>query len=49
LVPERDALAPDERIDPRWVSFLISRRALADLSMPLWLRWLQPLLSACSR
>jgi HD superfamily phosphohydrolase len=45
MVPERDALAPDERIDPRWVSFLISKPALADLSMPLWLRWLQPLLS----
>jgi len=46
MVPERDALAPDERIDPRWVSFLlISKTALADLSMPLWLRWLQPLLS----
>jgi len=45
MVPERDALAPDERIDSRWVSFLISKPALADLSMPLWLRWLHPLLS----
>jgi hypothetical protein len=44
-VPARDALAPDERIDPRWVSFLISKPALADPSMPRWLRWLQPLLS----
>jgi HD superfamily phosphohydrolase len=45
VVPERDALAPDERIDPRWISFLISKPALADASMPRWLRWLQPLLS----
>ena len=44
-VPERDALRPDESIDPRWLSFLISKPALADPSMPLWLRWLQPLLS----
>ncbi len=42
---ERDAFATDERIDPRWVSFLVSKPALADLSMPTWLRWLQPLLS----
>jgi hypothetical protein len=44
-VPERDALRPDESIDPRWVSFLIGKPALADASMPRWLRWLQPLLS----
>jgi HD superfamily phosphohydrolase len=43
--PERDALRPDESIDPRWLSFLISKPALTDPSMPLWLRWLQPLLS----
>ena len=45
VVPERDALRPDERIDPGWVSFLISKPALADPDMPRWLRWLQPLLS----
>jgi uncharacterized protein len=44
-VPERDALRPDERIDPCWVSFLISKPPLADPAMPLWVRWLQPLLS----
>jgi HD superfamily phosphohydrolase len=44
-VPERDALRADERIDPCWVSFLISKPALADPGMPLWVRWLQPLLS----
>ncbi len=44
-VPPRDALRPDESIDPRWLSFLISKPALADQSMPRWLRWLQPLLS----
>jgi uncharacterized protein len=44
-VPERDALRPHESIDPRWLSFLISKPPLADTSMPRWLRWLQPLLS----
>ena len=44
-VPERDALRQDERIDPRWISFLISKPALTDPTMPLWVRWLQPLLS----
>jgi HD superfamily phosphohydrolase len=44
-VPQRDALRDDERIDPRWISFLISKPALSDPSMPLWVRWLQPLLS----
>ena len=44
-VPERDALRSDEAIDPRWLSFLISKPALTDPSMPRWLRWLQPLLS----
>jgi len=44
-IPARDALRPDESIDPHWLSFLISKPALADPSMPRWLRWLQPLLS----
>ena len=44
-VAERDAFADDETIDPAWVSFLISKPALADAAMPRWVRWLQPLLS----
>ena len=44
-VPERDALRPDESIDPRWISFLIAKPALSDPSMPRWVRFLQPLLS----
>jgi HD superfamily phosphohydrolase len=44
-VAERDALHAHERIDPRWVSFLVSKPALVDPAMPVWLRWLQPLLS----
>ncbi|MFL5770499.1 MAG: HD domain-containing protein [Chloroflexota bacterium] len=44
-VPARDAFADREAIDPRWVSFLVSKPALADDGMPGWLRWLQPLLS----
>jgi uncharacterized protein len=44
-VPERDAFAAAESIDPAWVSFLISKPALADPSMPRWVRLLQPLLS----
>jgi uncharacterized protein len=43
--PERDAFAEGESIDPRWVSFLISKPALTDPSMPAWVRLLQPLLS----
>jgi hypothetical protein len=44
-VPERDAFEEAEAIDPRWVSFLVSKPPLVDSSMPRWLRWLQPLLS----
>ena len=44
-VPERDAFADGESIDPAWVSFLVSKPALADPAMPRWVRWLQPLLS----
>jgi uncharacterized protein len=44
-VPERDAFGESESIDPRWVSFIVSKPALADPSMPTWVRWLQPLLS----
>jgi HD superfamily phosphohydrolase len=44
-VPERDAFAEGEAVDPAWVSFLISKPALADPAMPRWVRWLQPLLS----
>ena len=45
LVPERDAFAADEAIDPRWVSYLISKPALVDPSMPTWVQRLQPLFS----
>ncbi|HET7030925.1 MAG TPA: HD domain-containing protein [Candidatus Limnocylindrales bacterium] len=44
-VPQRDAFHPGERIDPRWVSFLVSKPALVDPAMPGWVRTLQPLLS----
>ncbi len=45
ILPERDAFASGEAIDPRWVAFLVSKPALADPAMPRWVRWLQPLLS----
>jgi hypothetical protein len=44
-VPERDRFADGEAIDPRWVSFLVSKPPLVDGSMPAWVRVLQPLLS----
>ena len=44
-VPERDAFADDEVIDPRWVAFLVAKPALVDPTMPCWVRWLAPLLS----
>jgi len=44
-VAERDAFATGESIDPAWVAFLVSKPALADPTMPGWVRWLQPLLS----
>jgi HD superfamily phosphohydrolase len=43
--PARDAFGDGERVDPRWVSFLVSKPALDDPGMPRWIRWLQPLLS----
>jgi HD superfamily phosphohydrolase len=43
--PERAGFAEGEAIDPRWISFLISKPPIADASMPLWVRWLQPLFS----
>jgi len=45
IEPARDAFGAGESIDPRWVSFLVSKPALADADMPQWVRWLQPLLS----
>ncbi|MBA2382083.1 MAG: HD domain-containing protein [Chloroflexi bacterium] len=44
-VPDRDAFATDEVVDPSWVAFLVSKPALLDPTMPTWVRWLQPLLS----
>lgn len=44
-VPERDAFADGEAIDPAWVAFLVAKPALDDPAMPRWVRWLAPLLS----
>jgi uncharacterized protein len=43
--PARSALHPHESIDPRWISFLVSKPRLVDPAMPHWVRRLQPLLS----
>ena len=43
--PERDGFEPSEAVDPHWIAFLVSKPALADTSMPRWIRWLQPLFS----
>ncbi|MET1232887.1 MAG: HD domain-containing protein [Candidatus Limnocylindrales bacterium] len=45
LEAERAAFAEGEAIEPRWISFLMSKPPLADLTMPLWVRRLQPLFS----
>jgi HD superfamily phosphohydrolase len=44
-VAERDRFADGEVIDPRWVSYLISKPPLVDPAMPAWVRAVQPLLS----
>jgi hypothetical protein len=41
----RDGFAPGESIDPRWISFLVSKPRLVDPDMPHWVRRVQPLLS----
>ncbi|MFI5254762.1 MAG: HD domain-containing protein [Candidatus Limnocylindrales bacterium] len=41
----RAAFAEGEAIEPRWIGFLISKPPLADPTMPLWVRRLQPLFS----
>ena len=43
--PALGAFAEGEAIEPRWISFLISKPPLADPTMPLWVRRLQPLFS----
>ncbi|MGH2407383.1 MAG: HD domain-containing protein [Candidatus Limnocylindrales bacterium] len=45
LEAERAAFADGEAIEPRWIGFLISKPPLADPTMPLWVRRLQPLFS----
>ena len=45
LEAERAAFAAGEAIEPRWISFLMSKPPLADPTMPLWVRRLQPLFS----
>lgn len=41
----RDAFRPGEAIEPRWISYLVSKPRLVDATMPHWVRRLQPLLS----
>ena len=43
--PSHAAFASGESVDPRWISFLISKPPIADPAMPLWVRRLQPLFS----
>ena len=43
--PERAAFADGERIDPRWIGFLVSKPPLSDPTMPLWVQRVQPLFS----
>ena len=45
LEAERAAFAEGEAVEPRWISFLMSKPPLADPTMPLWVRRLQPLFS----
>ena len=45
LQAERAAFAEGESIEPGWIGFLISKPPLADPTMPLWVRRLQPLFS----
>ena len=40
----RGDFEPGERVDPRWVAFLISKEPLAGFDAPAWLRELRPLL-----
>lgn len=41
----RGGFGPNEEIDPRWVSLLVSKPPIVDEGAPRWVRILQPLLS----